>query len=166
MRPEIVFKGNLVEKNATFRDVFYELEKIYDYSADGLRILADLLARSAFMADHKEISPGVLRYSPPEDATALMCSFIPTIYDVPVKVFLHYLDALALNEDTKYWTLGYRISEGYGRRNNLLTCVNLVAVLLKEVRISDFAGSMARPPAGVAPISITRMLEAFPELQT
>jgi hypothetical protein len=164
MRPEITEDGKLMERNASFTDVFDELQKLSRASLEGLELMGCLLARSAFMADHKEVSPGIWRYSPPEKAIQELSERIPLIYGVPVEVFLHYLNALALNEDVKYHTLGYDVRLGYGRRNNLLTCVNLVGVLLDRVGIASFAGSFSRPPAGISAISLTKMREIFPSL--
>ncbi|MCA9327294.1 hypothetical protein KDA14_02075, partial [Candidatus Saccharibacteria bacterium] len=86
------------------------------------------------------------------------------IYGVPPLVFLHYLNALALNEDVKYHTLGYDIVTGTGRRNNMLTCVNLIGVFLGGVSIVEFAGQFSRPPAGISAISQKKMREILPLL--
>lgn len=164
MRPEIVINGKLLEKNATFVDVFEELQKIHLTSPEGIRLVACLLGRSAYMADHVEMSPGKWRYSPPTELLDRLKILIPEAFGVPIEVFLHYLDALALNEDVKYHTLGYDVTTGTGRRNNLLTCVNVIAVLLGKVGIASFAGSFARPPVGISAISLKKMREIFPEL--
>lgn len=164
MRPEITVRGALIEKNASFRDIFEELQKIHLQSVDGIRLLAILLARSAYMADHVEVRPGILRYHPPVELIHELKGLIPSAYEVPIEVFLHYLDALALNEDVKYHTLGYDIGSGIGRRNNLLTCVNIIGVMLGDVSIAKFAGDFARPPSGVSAISLVKAREVFPEL--
>lgn len=164
MRPEITVDGKLMEKNASFLNVFDELYKLHNNSPEGVELMGYLLARSAFMADHKELSPGIWRYDPPEEIIERLAQLVPEIYGVPVEVFLHYLNALALNEDTKYRTLGYDIRTGVGRRNNMLTCVNLIGVLLDRISIVAFAGDFSRPPAGIAAISITKMREILPAL--
>lgn len=165
MRPEILADGLRIEKNASFRDVFEELQKIHLQSIDGIRILACLLARSAYMADHVEIQPGVFRYFPQSELLSKLKELIPSAYEVPIEVFLHYLDALALNEDVKYFTLGYDIGNGTGRKNNLLTCVNVIGVLLGKVSIAKFAGDFSRPPVGISAISLKMVYEIFPELK-
>jgi len=164
MRPEIVYKGVLQDNNATFKDIFKVIEAIKNADMVGLEFMGCILGRSAFMADHIEVSDGVWRYSPSVSVLNELCERIPTMYNVPTEVFLHYLNALALNEDTKYHTLGYDITKDTGRRNNLLTCVNLVGVFLDRVSIVDFAGSFSRPPSGISAISMTKMLEIFPDL--
>jgi hypothetical protein len=166
MRPEIVFEGKLIEKNASFTDIFEEIQKIHLVDPDGVKLLACLLGRSAYLADHKQISPGVWRYQPPFVVVDRLKRLIPKAYDVPIEVFLYYLDALALNEDVKYHTLGYEIAQGTGRKNNLLTCVNLIAMLLGEVSIAKFAGNFTRPPVGINAISLVKMREIFPELSS
>ena len=164
MRPEILLNGSKFGANATFKDVFYELQVLHSKSQKGLELIGYLLGRSAYMADHVEISPGIWRYSPPNSVIEELRNNIDMIYGVPPLVFLHYLNALALNEDVKYFTLGYDITKDTGRRNNLLTCVNLIGVFLDKVSIVDFAGSFSRPPSGISAISQRKMREIFPLL--
>lgn len=164
MRPEITIDGKLLEENATFTDIFEELQKIHLKSIDGIRLVACLLGRSAYMVDHEEIEPGIWRYLPPKEAIERLMGLIPVAYGVPIDIFLYYLEALALNEDTKYFTLGYDITKDTGRRNNLLTCVHIIAVMLGEASIAKFAGSFASLPRGISAISFKKMLEVFPEL--
>lgn len=164
MRPEILYDGKLLENNATFRDIFRVIEIIKRANESGLELMGCLLSRSAFMADHKEISPGKWRYDPPIELMDRLTKSIPSMYGVPAEVFMHYLNALALNEDTKYYTLGHDITKDTGRKNNLLTCVNLIGVFLDKVSIVDFAGSFSRPPTGISAISMKKMWEIFPEL--
>lgn len=164
MRPEIAVDGIIMEKNATFTDIFGELFKLHQASQEGIELMACLLARNAFMADHVEIESGIWRYNPPKDFLTKLEKTIPLLYDVPVEVFLHYLDALALNEDTKYHTLGYDITKDTGRKNNLLTCVKLIAVLLEQISFADFAGGLISR-RGVSPITLTKMYEIFPKLR-
>jgi len=164
MRPEITIDGKRIDRNASFRDVFEGLQTLMHASEEAGELIACLLARSAFMADHKEISPGIWRYAPSPAAIKELSDRVPIIYDVPMEVFLHYLNALALNEDTKYYTLGHDITKDTGRKNNLLTCVNLMGVLLGRVSIVEFAGSFSRPPSGISAISMKRMREILPAL--
>lgn len=164
MRPEIFLNGSKFGANATFQDVFNALQQLHNTSLAGLEILGHLLSRLAFMADHFEISPGIWRYNPPLEIIGELGNSIESIYGVPPLVFLHYLNALALNEDVKYHTLGYDVTQGTGRRNNLLTCVNLIGVFLGGVTIVEFAGQFSRPPAGISAISQRKMREIFPRL--
>lgn len=164
MRPEILHDGTMIKGLSTFTEIFEELQRLHLLSTEGIRLIACLLARSAYMLDHIEESPGVWRYHPPEDIVQDIARMIPDAEGVPAEVFLHYLDALALNEDVKYHTLGYDIKTGPGRRNNLLTCVHVVAVMLGLASIAKFAGSFASIPRGISPIAYKTMLDIFPEL--
>jgi len=120
--------------------------------------------RSAFMLDHEEIEPGCWRYSPPDDVMTEIEKWTPAAANVPIQVFLQLIDTLALNEDVKYQTLGYEIQKGVGRRNNLATCAHIVAVFLGRASLVRFAGTLARPPSGVAPLSRKAAEQAFPLL--
>jgi hypothetical protein len=166
MKPEIFCGNELFEnKVASFTGIFDELQVLHDASETASELMACLLFRSAYMVDHKEVSPGIWRYEPSKEIINTISQDVPEIDGMPVEVFLHFLDALAWNEDVKYYTLGYNIKSDYGRRNNLMTCVNIIAVLLNRVRISKFAGSFSRPPAGISAISKVEALKQFPMLR-
>jgi hypothetical protein len=164
MRPEIIKGDEMVKGLASFTEIFEELQRLHLVSTEGIKLIACLLARSAYMLDHIVDSPGVWRYSPPPNIVEKIARLIPDAEGVPVEVFLHYLDALALNEDVKYLTLGYDIKTGPGRRNNLLTCVHVIAVMLGLASIAKFAGSFSSIPRGISPIAYKTMLEIFPVL--
>jgi hypothetical protein len=166
MRPSIFRNGTLVEKHiASFVQIFDEIQKLSESDNDNaLELIGALLFRSAFMVDHKEVAPGVWRYHPPAEVMAELERSMPLAEGLPIEAFLHFLEALAWNEDVKYHTLGYDIRTGTGRRNNLLTCVNLIGVLLNEVRISKFAGNFGRPPVGISAISNVEAYRIFPAL--
>ncbi len=166
MRPSIFRNGQLVEKHiASFVQIFDEIQKLSESGNDNaLELIGALLFRSAFMVDHKEVAPGVWRYEPSAEVIAELNRSMPLAEGLPIEVFLNFLEALAWNEDVKYHTLGYDIRTGTGRRNNLLTCVNLIGVLLNEVRISKFAGNFGRPPVGISAISNVEAYRIFPAL--
>jgi len=157
-------KGVVTGAPASFRDVFEELQKIGRQDEMTLELLGSLLFRSAHVLDHVETTKGVWRYVPPQEVVNEIARVVPEAYGMPLEAYLHYLDALAWNEDVKYHTLGYDIAKGIGRRNNLLTCANIVAVFLGRVPIAKFAGSFARPPAGISPITNKDASYAFPLL--
>jgi hypothetical protein len=166
MKPTIFEKDVLQDKQiASFVDIFNELQKLGKENEQALEIIACLLFRSAYMIDHKEVSPKIWRYEIPDMAMKIIEEKIPTVNGMPIKVFLNFLDALAWNEDVKYHTLGFDIRLGTGRRNNLLTCVNLIGVLLNKIPIAKFAGNFSRPPAGISAISNKEALEIFPYLR-
>jgi len=162
MKPVIFYNGVLLDnKIASFTDIFDELQSLHDVSVAAAELMAAILFRSAYMIDHKEVSPGIWRYELSEEIISMISNEVSEIDGMPMIVFLNFLDALAWNEDVKYHTLGYNIKSDYGRRNNLLTCVNVIAVLLNKVRISKFAGSFSRPPAGISAISKKEALKQF-----
>lgn len=166
MLPTIFFRDERIDENLSFRDIFERLHTIAREDEGTLELLGCLLFRTGFMLDHEQVSEGVLRFGPPEPVLKEIERRIPKIGNLPTRVFLHLVEVLSLNEDVKYWTLGYdTIWDAYGRRNNLLTCVHMVAVSLNKVSFVKFAGSMARPPVGIAPISIKTAFEVFPSLR-
>jgi len=162
MIPEIFMNGQRVlEIPSSFTEIFDELQKLHEESIEASELVACLIFRSAFMIDHIEISLDKWRYSPPADIITEINGYISEIGGVPAEVFLAFIDTIALNEDVKYHTLGYNIKDGYGRENNLLTCVHILAVLLNKARMSKLAGGFSSRPAGVSKINKRLALEIF-----
>jgi len=165
MLPCVYVSGKKRDRDLTFVDIFEQLERMMREDQTALELIGCLLFRSGFMLDHANASTGGLRYHPPAAALRVIEERMPEIGGLPAEVFLYYLDVLALNEDVKYETLGYNVAtQGYGRRNNLLTCAHLIAVLLNRASLFKFAGSLARPPPGVAPMAQKAGREYFPLL--
>lgn len=117
MRPSI-FKNEerQNERVASFTNIFDELQRLGRADEGALELIACLLFRSAYMVDHREVSPGIWRYEIPNEVLSAITDDLPTADGMPMKVFLHFLDALAWNEDVKYHTLGFPIRLGYGRK--------------------------------------------------
>jgi len=162
MNPMII-KDGVSEKDATFEDMFEKIETLMHSDLFGLEIMGMLLFRAAFMLDHKKDKDGHWRYEPPEQSMKILEKRIPYVSGTPIKVFLHFLELLSLNEDVKVYTLGYsELKQDYGRINTLLTFVHLIAVFLNRRSLAKFAGSFARPPSGMAPIPKTKIAEWFP----
>jgi len=160
-------KGNVLEeKSATFDDIFKELEHMGNGSKYALELLGCLLARSAFMLDHK-IELGRVIYAPPMEVVAEIEKYFPRMFNVPLLVFLQYLEAIALNEDVKYQRRlnqrGQAYSKDAGRPNNLLTCAHLISVLLGRTGIVTFATGFAKQ-RGVSAIRGKSLAHAFPML--
>lgn len=147
MWPFIRKNGKFEDKSATFKDIFHELEKMSRKSVHSLELLGCLLARSAVMLDHQVIDGRVI-YTPPMQVVEEISKEIPTMFNVPLSVFLQYLDTIALNEDVKYQrnlnSKGKKYNRSAGRPNNLLTCVHLIAVLLERASIVDFGYGFAQ----------------------
>lgn len=165
MKPVIFMNDKPFESNlASFTQIFDEIQRLNDKDKSAVELVGCLLFRSAYMLDHVEEKPGIWRYEPSAEVLVELQSRLPVTDGVPIEVFLHYLDAIAWNEDVKYHTLGYDITHGTGRKNNLLTCTNLIGVLLTRVKISKFAGNFGRPPTGISTISKAEAYRIFPAL--
>jgi len=166
MWPFIRKGGVFEEKSASFGDIFHELEHMSNKSRYSLELLGCLLARSALMLDHKSEDDKVV-YVPSEIVLAEITKDISSMFNVPLEVFLQYLETIALNEDVKYQknlnTKGKTYSKSAGRPNNLLTCAHLIAVLLGKASIVDFAYGFAQQ-RGVSAIKVTQLPSCFPML--
>jgi hypothetical protein len=171
MAPRL-YKGNvLVQYDGSFEAIFKEFVRIHD-SVESLQILGALLYRNAFLLDHVKEN-GKWRYKPSSQAIEKIKEKCKTFLSLPVEVFLHYLELIASNEDTKYNTLGYDINKGFGRRNNLLTYANVINVILQKHYMTEedfllafmsFAGRLTSPPSGLNPITNKKAKESFPQL--
>lgn len=160
-------KGEIFEgKSATFDDIFHELEHMGNLSPHALELLGCLLVRSAFMLDHTERDEEIV-YSPPEDVMKEIEKHISSMFNVPLPVFLQYLDAIALNEDVKYQRRlngnGKAYSKDAGRPNNLLTCAHLISVLLGRGSMVTFATGFAKQ-RGVSALKGKNLASYFPYL--
>ena len=166
MNPQILKDGRKHGKDMTFKDMFEPIEELKHSNPFALELLGMLLFRAAFMLDHKKNKEGNWRYSPPEEIMKFLEQRIPMVSDIPIRVFIHFLEILSLNEDVKVYTLerNPELKQDYGRVNTLLTFVHLIAVLLERSSISKFAGSFARPPTGMAALSKTKITQYFPLL--
>lgn len=162
MTPSIKNNGLLLPRTLSFIEIFEVFEDLMHKEKVILEIFGAMLYRSAFMLDHKPIGDSVWRLKLPENSINQLKKFLPTVVELPIEVFLYMLDVLALNEDVKYNTLGYNVfTQGYGRRNNLLTYSHLIAVFLRKAKLFKFAGSLARVPAGVAPMPLKYATDYF-----
>ena len=166
MNPSVLERGKRRDEDLTFSDLFEQIEHLIRADMLGLELLGTLIFRMAFMLDHIQNATGKWRYEPPKNTLAMLRKRIPDVGTVPVKVFLYFLDVLALNEDVKMHTLGHENAEhDYGRINTLLTFAHLIGVFLGRCSLAKFAGTFARPPAGMAPLpKIRRIFEVYPLL--
>lgn len=166
MNPFVMKGGKKVGNDLTFSELFEQIEHLMRADVVGLELLGMLIFRMAFMLDHKKDGGDHWRYVPPEKSLAILKKRLPEVGDIPVDVFLYFLDVLALNEDVKMHTLGHEDARhDYGRINTLLTFAHLVAVLLNRRSLAKFAGAFARPPSGMAPLpKIKDLFETYPLL--
>lgn len=166
MNPFVMRGGKKVGNDLTFSELFEQIEHLMRADVVGLELLGMLIFRMAFMLDHKKDDNNHWRYIPPEKSLAILKKRLPEVGDIPVDVFLYFLDVLALNEDVKMHTLGHEDARhDYGRVNTLLTFAHLVAVLLNRRSLAKFAGAFARPPSGMASLpKIKGLFETYPLL--
>ena len=129
-----------------------------------LELVAAMLFRSAFMLDHQSVSAGKWRWRPPKTTMEIIESEVDELGGLPVRTYLHMVDALAWNEDVKYDHRARQKGKrqgAVGRQNNLLTCVNVIGVVVGRVPAARVLGGMAR---GVCPIGRKDAEEVFPVL--
>ena len=154
---EYIFDGS-------FDHVFHYFQEVYKYNEKALEILGCLMFRNAFLVDHINANDH-FTYVPPTEAILYLQNNLPPIEGIEIETYLHYLDAIAWNEDTKYYTLGYDIHSGIGRKNNMLTYAHIIAVLLGKASLAKLCSSFSRPPIGVSAISFDTASTAFPSLK-
>ena len=163
MKPTIFIDNNEIPFDGSFDHIFVFFQEVSRVSLDALRVLGCLMYRNSLLEDHK-LHNGNYRYEPPADAVSYINSVFPFYDNIPTEAYLHYIEAIALNEDVKYSTLGYDINSGTGRKNNLQTYAHVIAVLLGEAPLSKLCSQFSRPPVGVSPISIKQAQQVFKDL--
>ena len=149
---------------ATFGDIYEAYAQIRT-NREKITLLISLFFRCAYMMDHKKNDDDVYRYIPDDEITNYLLDSIPQIHNIPSDVFLHYIDAIALNEDVKYYTLGKieNFKEGTGRINNLMTQIYVMSVMIEKISIGELAAEFSRH--GVSPLSKRKVLELYPALK-
>ena len=164
MRPVIEIDGNIIDIDGSFKTVYKFFRHIQKTCGnDVLDIVGCLMIRNAFMEDHVKIN-GKYQYQPDKSIIIFLADIVPEYNGIRADAYIHYIDAIAQNEDTKYHTLGYDVSQKYGRYNNVTTYAHIIASLLDRTDIIDMCAAYSRPPAGVAPMSYGEIAKAFPLL--
>lgn len=138
------------EFDGSFKGIYNFFKWVSENDKKSLEYIGYLCYRNAYLFDHDKNHV----YNPPKEIINYLYNHLPLYNDISVECFLHYLEMISWNEDVKYSTLGYDISKGYGRRNNLLTYVHIILVLLGESDLMKLCSELSRPPVGVAPISV------------
>lgn len=164
MMPSIMKDGKLLDFDGSFDHVFRFIQWASQKSFEAARVLGALFYRNAKMVDHQEDGNGNLIYMPPSEVIAYLRDTLGEYEGISVEAYLHYLDAIALNEDVKYSSLGYDINTGTGRENNMLTYAHLAAILIGEGSLAKLCSQFSRPPVGVSPIPQNVAVVAFPDL--
>ena len=130
--PTIWKSDKIHDVGEAFGDIFCNFYSIKEKSIEFIHHIYQLFVRNAFLIDHKLDFNKKLRYSP--DLTSIN-KINYEIKDVPIYVYLLYLELIALNEDVKYSTLPnfglkHIINNGTGRQNNMLTYASILLVVL------------------------------------
>ncbi len=165
MRPTITNNGKIVEGvKGDFNDIFNLMESITGENKENVLLaFAVLFLRNAFLLDHKIID-GKYCYEPDTELLKYICEGRSSYESVPMEVYIHFLDAIALNEDVKYWTKGkLNKSTGVGRENNMKTYVYYICCLLNKEPWSKFVYKFMRG-RGVAALSNNDVAKNFPAL--
>jgi DNA-cytosine methyltransferase len=85
--------------------------------------------------------------------------------NIPLRVFLHLIEAIALQEDVKYFTLnGSTLKANQGRTNNLITTAGVIGYLSHLEPISWLVGGLSRNPPGVLSLSQEDLRKYFPPI--
>jgi len=165
MTPVVLNTGVDTGYRPTFADIFRSLQTLGadEATRPALEVIAALMTRNAFMLDHEETPEGNWRYTPPELAVRYLEGVVDDLDGIPPRVFLFLTEALALNEDVKYYVLKGELTAS-GRQNNLLTCTHIAAVFLDMAGLVPFAYGLTRG-RGVAPLSQQKLRTLFPLLQ-
>jgi hypothetical protein len=145
------------ELGKSFKDIFKSLEDIKEHEK-ALDLMAYILIRNAFCYDHNNSYD----YLPSNILIEEIKKDLDQIHGLPVDVFLHFLDLIASNEDVKYSNKGNSLGQGTGRRNNLLTYVNVIALLQGKIKMWELIGALSSGAAGVAQISTKSLYKNFP----
>ena len=163
MKPTVLFNNTSVPTvRGRFDDIFRLMESC-GHDTDLLKAFAVLFFRNALLLDHN-ITNGNYSYEPPKKLIDYICRKKNEFESIPMEVYIHFLDAIGLNEDVKYYTQGkLLLNKGIGRENNMKTYVHDICCLLGFTKWYDFIYSLMRG-YGVAPISNKNMADFFPEL--
>jgi len=176
MFPIIRRSGVDIPYGEAFAGIWNEIEKIS--TRPGGSFACELLSRfvvaCAFMVAHEEtaVGSGVWRVSAGTSMQRVYGDIefqVPmTTYiqgNIPLRVFLNLIEAIALQEDVKYYTLnGYQLKGNQGRINNLLTTAGVIRYLGGLEPVSWLVGGLSRPPSGVLSLSQGDLRKLFPPI--
>lgn len=174
MRPSI-YTDEMVEMDLSFKLIFDLLASLKNQNKEKeLVALGILMIRNALLLDHT-ILPDNYIYSPNSEVISYLKRNINDYCEFDIETLLHYIDAIALNEDIKYSVIkdkkgkSYDIKDlglGIGRTNNVLTYVHIIAFLLGRASLSKLLADYSRIPAGVAPLPLSQSMPLFNTLKS
>lgn len=174
MFPRVTQDGKYVDYDPLFAgiwEVFEDISKLKN-GEKALELIARYLAASAYMISHKEMKYGVWRISDEPDMSRFFDdlerlldsngkNYLPNI---PIRAFLFLIEAIALQEDVKYYTLENTedlTQSNKGRTNNLLTAAAICRFLTGKESIAWLVGGITKNPPGVFAITQTKLREYF-----
>jgi hypothetical protein len=191
MTPTVLYRQEAIDFYPTFSDIFKHFQHLGAVGAPQTRepvlsTLAALMFRSSFMLDHVSVEEKHFNdksgnrwvWNPPRESLDFLTSSRETMgpkvrtisgkeLQLPLDVYLHLIDAIALNEDVKYQApkiaLKGKVDGKVGRTNTLQTLTAIIVVFLDRYPIYKFADSLIRG-RGVASISAKAAIEALPQL--
>ena len=172
MFPIVLRDGVPITYGESFGSVWEEMESVHGRPNGNaaLEIFGRLFACGAFMACHEEVEPGIWRLSQGPEMQRVFShleNYVGTTTSlqgsIPMRVFVHLIEAIALQEDTKYFTKKGDLTSG--RVQNLQTCASFVACLLGKHTWSWYTGRMSSPPAGLCTVSQADLRDMYPPLQ-
>lgn len=176
MLPVITRNEQQIQYGESFSGIWNELENIARAPGGGggyaLELIARFVIASAHMVAHEELAPGVWRlnnvgqladYFSHVESLVSTTTFIQG--NIPMRVFLALVDAIGLQEDTKYYTLNGRMNGNAGRVNNLVTTAGVIRYLQGHEQISWLVGRLSSQPPGVLNLTQRQLREYFPPLQ-
>ena len=117
-----------------FDEIWADILRISSADFEGFKAFLTLIYRNAYMLDHKEIKPGIIRYEPAESivkTVEIMEEMSSPGLKFGLMGLLNFLDILGWNEDVKYHVESGRpefkgkYALDVGRINTLLTCIRV-----------------------------------------
>lgn len=165
MKPTLFKNGVEITAFASFDEIFRFFEDVYRISVEAIQLIGCLMYRNAFLIDFVPDTEFSFKYAPPQDVVDKIKSIVPEWEGIDIEAFIHYLDAIAWNEDIKYYSLGYHVEKPrVGRTNNMLTYVHIISLLLGHQSLSKFCGAFSRG-YGVAPLTKAEIIQkTLPQL--
>ncbi len=182
MKPTLVLDGSEYDYSPTFTQIFDDFQQIANSTSESaefaLVTIACLLFKAAYLLEHEYSNESLdqngvplFKWTPSKVVLSTLLNEWPTItagrkvdsVEIPTDVYLYLLDCLAYNEDVKYQGAFKAKTKNTGRRNNLLTVVHVIAVVLGRASIAELIGK-ATQQRGVSPIQNRKAYEVFPWL--
>lgn len=163
MKPMLIHDDIPIDFYSSFHHVYNLFDEIYKQEKPNtLHLLGCLLIYNAYLLHHKIIDNRP-QYSPPAAAVRRLAGEYPYYNDaqgnrLKILAYLHYIDALAQNEDVVYRS---HTRPGAGRENCLLSLVNYIRGLLTG---KQFVNNRLRADTEGSPIPI-KTKDIIPFLQ-